>query len=295
MSYNEDIVDKDYRNRRGPAGPVGHVKNSKAVAHYRGFRHNYNDVARRSAKATNSPFYNKDQDHEQFRHRGRDIKGVTHMPRERNSPSPTRLSEMDYDSDDNLIVKVADEYIGRRKKTTYANETPRQFRARLEQIEANAKKLRTQNGGPEADARFEEEWWKTHKKRDDIPSYQSGSGSRRREEDAEAGSSRDRNWYVPHNGTHSSPHSSPMALYTVLDCTPTSSPDEITKHYKKKALQFHPDRNINQSAVDLAKWDVIRRAGLVLRDSENRKRYDMTGDSDTRWLNTQQCINPYFV
>jgi len=198
---------------------------------------------------------------------------------------------MDYDSDDNLIVKVAGEYIGRRKQTTYAKETFKQFQARMELMEAKAAKLRKQNGGPEADARFEEEWWKTHKKRDDIPSHQSRSGSRRREEDAEAGSSRDRNWYVPHNGTYSSP----KALYTALGCTPTSSPDEINKQYYKKAFQFHPDKNENQSAVDLAKWEVIRKAGLVLRDSEDRKRYDMNGDSDERWLNSKQCINPYFV
>jgi len=288
MSHNEEIVDKDYRNRRGPAG---HVKNSKAVAHYRGFRHNDNDVSPRSAKATNSPFYNKDQDHEQFRHRGRDIKGVTHMPREPNSPSPTRLSEIDYDSEDNLIVKVADEYIGRRKKTTYAKETFEQFRARLERIEAKAKLLRRQNGGPEADARFEEEWWKTHTKRDDIPFQQSRSGSRRRHEDADAGASDYQNWNENLNDTHSSP----KALYKVLGCTPSSTPAEIYKQYFKKAFLFHPDRNENQSAEDLAKWNEIRRAGVVLRDSDNKARYDRTGDSDTRWLNTQQCMNPYFV
>lgn len=64
--------------------------------------------------------------------------------------------------------------------------------------------------------------------------------------------------------------------YEVLEVSKTASADEIKKSYRKKALEFHPDRNPgDKSAED--KFKEAAEAYDVLSDQEKRARYDRLG------------------
>jgi molecular chaperone DnaJ len=64
--------------------------------------------------------------------------------------------------------------------------------------------------------------------------------------------------------------------YEVLEISRTCTVEEIKKAYRKKAVQFHPDKNPgNQEAEE--KFKEATEAYSVLSDSENRARYDRFG------------------
>lgn len=64
--------------------------------------------------------------------------------------------------------------------------------------------------------------------------------------------------------------------YEVLEVSKSASLDEIKKAYRKKAVQFHPDKNPgNAEAED--KFKEATEAYSVLSDAESRARYDRFG------------------
>ncbi len=65
-------------------------------------------------------------------------------------------------------------------------------------------------------------------------------------------------------------------FYEILEVSKNASKDEIKKAYRKKALQFHPDRNPgDKSAED--KFKEAAEAYDVLGDETKRQRYDQFG------------------
>jgi molecular chaperone DnaJ len=64
--------------------------------------------------------------------------------------------------------------------------------------------------------------------------------------------------------------------YEVLDVAKTATADEIKKAYRKKAIQFHPDRNPGDKAAE-EKFKEAAEAYEVLSDENKRKRYDQFG------------------
>ena len=64
--------------------------------------------------------------------------------------------------------------------------------------------------------------------------------------------------------------------YEVLGVSRDATPDEIKKAYRKKALQFHPDRNPGDPSAE-KKFKEIAAAYEVLEDEKKRQMYDRYG------------------
>jgi len=62
--------------------------------------------------------------------------------------------------------------------------------------------------------------------------------------------------------------------YQLLGCVPSSTIDQITTEYRKRALKYHPDKNKNYEEL----FKKVSKAYKVLSNNETRKQYD-------KWLN----------
>jgi DnaJ-class molecular chaperone len=60
--------------------------------------------------------------------------------------------------------------------------------------------------------------------------------------------------------------------YGILEVQPDADRDEIRRAFRKKALQFHPDRNKDPDAVE--RMGEVNEAYAVLSDPEKRRNYD---------------------
>lgn len=65
-------------------------------------------------------------------------------------------------------------------------------------------------------------------------------------------------------------------LYDSLSITPSATPDEIKKAYRKAALKFHPDKNKDKPEA-AEKFKEVSQAYEVLSDPEKKKIYDQYG------------------
>lgn len=66
--------------------------------------------------------------------------------------------------------------------------------------------------------------------------------------------------------------------YEVLDVPKTASADEIKKAYRKKAIQYHPDKNPGDKEAE-EKFKEAAEAYEVLSDADKKSRYDKFGHS----------------
>jgi molecular chaperone DnaJ len=64
--------------------------------------------------------------------------------------------------------------------------------------------------------------------------------------------------------------------YEVLEVAKTATAEEIKKAYRKKAIQFHPDKNPGNKEAE-EKFKEAAEAYEVLSDADKRKRYDQFG------------------
>jgi molecular chaperone DnaJ len=64
--------------------------------------------------------------------------------------------------------------------------------------------------------------------------------------------------------------------YEVLEVSKTATPEEIKKAYRKKAIQYHPDKNPGDKTAE-EKFKEAAEAYEVLGNEEKRKRYDQFG------------------
>jgi molecular chaperone DnaJ len=64
--------------------------------------------------------------------------------------------------------------------------------------------------------------------------------------------------------------------YEILELSKSASADEIKKAYRKKAVQYHPDKNPGNKEAE-EKFKEATEAYSVLSDADNRARYDRFG------------------
>lgn len=70
--------------------------------------------------------------------------------------------------------------------------------------------------------------------------------------------------------------------YAVLGVARDASDEEIKKAYKKAALQWHPDKNMDNREAAEKRFKEISAAYVVLNNAETRAHYDRYGDDDAR-------------
>lgn len=68
--------------------------------------------------------------------------------------------------------------------------------------------------------------------------------------------------------------------YSVLEVSRDASEEDIRKAYRKKALEYHPDRNKSEDAPE--KFKEVNEAYQVLTDPEKRRQYDRFGHAGVR-------------
>lgn len=66
-------------------------------------------------------------------------------------------------------------------------------------------------------------------------------------------------------------------FYDILGVSKTASPEEIKKAYMKLAMQYHPDKNLNNKEEAEKKFKEINEAYDILSDPKKKQQYDTTG------------------
>jgi len=67
--------------------------------------------------------------------------------------------------------------------------------------------------------------------------------------------------------------------YATLNVSPTATPQEIKKSFRKLAMKYHPDKNKDEGAQE--KFQELSEAYSILSDSEKRAEYDELYMDDT--------------
>lgn len=65
--------------------------------------------------------------------------------------------------------------------------------------------------------------------------------------------------------------------YEVLGVAKTATADEIKKAYRKMAMKYHPDRNVDNKEEAEEKFKEVQQAYEILSDEEKRRTYDQYG------------------
>ena len=81
--------------------------------------------------------------------------------------------------------------------------------------------------------------------------------------------------------------------YEVLGVTFEANDDDLKKAYRKLALQWHPDKNLDNAEEAKKQFQVIQAAYEVLSDPQERAWYDRHRDAILLGGDTITWIDPF--
>ena len=90
-------------------------------------------------------------------------------------------------------------------------------------------------------------------------------------------------------------NSNDTKLYDSLNLSKTCNEDEIKKAYKKLALKYHPDRNLNNKEEAEAKFKEVSSAYEILSNPKKREMYDKYGMDAIKNMNDGPGVNPFDI
>ena len=79
--------------------------------------------------------------------------------------------------------------------------------------------------------------------------------------------------------------------YAILGVEKNATSEEINKSYRKLAIQWHPDKNLDNAQEASEKFKEINEAYDVLSDAEKRAKYDRFGTADPNELNFDSAFD----
>ncbi|CAI5454149.1 unnamed protein product [Caenorhabditis angaria] len=97
--------------------------------------------------------------------------------------------------------------------------------------------------------------------------------------DAEEGQQQQQRHVPPENESKKGQH-----LYNVLGIQKNATEDEIKKAYRKLALRYHPDKNLDGDPEKTEMFKEINYANGVLSNPKKRKVYDEMGDTGLKLM-----------
>ncbi|KAI8850477.1 hypothetical protein BC829DRAFT_389544 [Chytridium lagenaria] len=81
-------------------------------------------------------------------------------------------------------------------------------------------------------------------------------------------------------------------FYTILEISPSATPSELTKAYRKLSLTLHPDKNPDPKAGEL--YALLTSINTILKDEGMRERYDRHRNRGIpRWRGTGYFLTRY--
>ena len=79
-------------------------------------------------------------------------------------------------------------------------------------------------------------------------------------------------------GRNATPAKKETKYYDLLELTPSATTADVKKAYRKLAMKWHPDRNVNNKEEAETKFKEISKAYEVLSDDKKRQLYDQFGE-----------------
>lgn len=101
--------------------------------------------------------------------------------------------------------------------------------------------------------------------------------------------------YHPHVNGHDNENIDNTEYYDMLGISRDANEDEIKRAYKKLALKYHPDRNMNNpdKEVMAEKYKQMSEAHEVLSEPQKKKIYDKFGKDGLENMNNENHANPF--
>jgi len=82
--------------------------------------------------------------------------------------------------------------------------------------------------------------------------------------------------------------------YNILEINKNANKDDIKTSFKKLALKYHPDKNINNNDYNSEKFKDISEAFQILSDNEKKKKYDSILDMNGLNILSESDFNQIF-